>query len=51
MHYLGIQFEERRYKCGPPPDFDKSDWFSKKYTLDLDFPNVSYPFRQLSRLI
>nr|CDS31527.1 glutathione S transferase [Hymenolepis microstoma] len=42
MHYHGDTFEDRQYVCGPAPDFDRSDWTSKKFTLGLAFPNLPY---------
>ncbi|KAM7539417.1 hypothetical protein Aperf_G00000053092 [Anoplocephala perfoliata] len=42
LRYCGVEFEDKRYVCGPAPEFDRSDWFSKKYTLGLDFPNIPY---------
>jgi len=37
-----VPYEERRYICGPAPDFDKSDWLNEKFKLGLDFPNLPY---------
>merc|ERR1739848_726948 len=31
-----------RYKCGPAPGFDLSEWTSVKPNLGLDFPNLPY---------
>ncbi|KAM7538983.1 hypothetical protein Aperf_G00000053070 [Anoplocephala perfoliata] len=42
LRYCGVEFEEKLYVSGPAPEFDRSDWNSKKYTLGLDFPNVPY---------
>ncbi|KAM7538655.1 hypothetical protein Aperf_G00000052906 [Anoplocephala perfoliata] len=42
FRYCGVEFEEKLYMCGPAPEFDRIDWFSKKYTLGLDFPNLPY---------
>ena len=41
LEYTGTKYEEKFYKCGPAPDFDKSCWFDNKFSLSLDFPNVS----------
>ncbi|KAH6934277.1 hypothetical protein HPB50_022857 [Hyalomma asiaticum] len=38
--YKGVQFEDKRYKFGPAPDFDRSDWLKEKFTLGLKFPNL-----------
>lgn len=40
--YKGVQFEDKRYKFGPAPDFDRSDWLKEKFTLGLKFPNLPY---------
>uniref|UniRef100_A0A5K3G1H7 glutathione transferase n=1 Tax=Mesocestoides corti TaxID=53468 RepID=A0A5K3G1H7_MESCO len=42
LRYLGEDFEDKRYKCGPAPTFDLSEWLSVKYTLGFDFPNLPY---------
>ncbi|VDD76316.1 unnamed protein product [Mesocestoides corti] len=42
MRYVGEDFEDKRYKAGPAPTFDLSDWFSVKFSLGLDFPNLPY---------
>jgi len=38
----GAEWEDKLYTCGPPPDFDRSQWLNEKYTLGLDFPNLPY---------
>ncbi|KAM7539091.1 hypothetical protein Aperf_G00000056482 [Anoplocephala perfoliata] len=42
LHYLGVEFKEKLYTFGPAPDFDRSMWFSEKFKLGLDFPNLPY---------
>jgi len=42
LGYKEVEYEDKRYACGPPPDFDGSQWFDEKFTLDLDFPNLPY---------
>lgn len=42
LEYAGVEYEEKLYKCGPPPTFDRSDWMNEKFTLGLDFPNLPY---------
>ncbi|KAB7505579.1 Glutathione S-transferase Mu 3 [Armadillidium nasatum] len=42
LEYTGTKFEDKYYKCGPAPDFDKSCWFDNKFKLGLDFPNLPY---------
>lgn len=38
----GVDVEERRYRCGPPPNFDPGLWGKEKYSLGLEFPNLPY---------
>lgn len=40
--YKGVQFEDRQYKFGTAPDFDRSDWLKEKFNLGLPFPNLPY---------
>ncbi|KAM7538972.1 hypothetical protein Aperf_G00000053472 [Anoplocephala perfoliata] len=40
--YLGAEYEEKLYKTGPAPDFDRTMWLSEKFKLGLDFPNLPY---------
>ena len=42
LTYLGVEFEDRAYAEGGPPDFDGSSWTSVMNTLGLDFPNLPY---------
>lgn len=42
LHYAGVQYDEKLYKCGPPPDFDRSEWLKDKESLDIHFPNLPY---------
>jgi len=42
LQYGKFTYQERRYKCGPAPTFDRSDWTNEKFTLGLDFPNLPY---------
>ncbi|XP_022656938.1 glutathione S-transferase Mu 1-like [Varroa jacobsoni] len=42
LAYKEVDYEDKRYSCGPPPDFDLSQWFNEKFTLGLDFPNLPY---------
>ncbi|XP_050693154.1 glutathione S-transferase Mu 4-like isoform X2 [Eriocheir sinensis] len=44
LEYTGTEYEEKLYKCGEAPDYDKSCWFSVKETLGVDFPNLPYYF-------
>ena len=42
LEQAGVQYEEKLYKCGPPPSFDRSQWLNEKFNLGLDFPNLPY---------
>lgn len=42
LEYAGQSYEEKLYKGGPPPKFDRSHWLEDKFTLGLDFPNLPY---------
>lgn len=42
LHHVNVDYEEKLYKCGPPPDFDRSEWLNDKFNLGLDFPNLPY---------
>ncbi|XP_034508118.1 glutathione S-transferase Mu 4-like [Ambystoma mexicanum] len=42
LEYTGTEYEEKRYTCGPAPDYNKSGWLSEKENLGLDFPNLPY---------
>jgi glutathione S-transferase len=42
LAHAGQEVEEKRYNYGPPPTFDRSEWFNEKFTLGLDFPNLPY---------
>ena len=45
LEHTGTEYEEKIYDCGPAPNYDKSCWFDVKFSLGLDFPNVSARFR------
>lgn len=40
--YVGVDFENKEYKYGPPPDLDPKEWFDVKDSLGLAFPNLPY---------
>jgi len=42
LGYKEVEYEEKRYACGPPPEFSGSQWFDEKFTLGFDFPNLPY---------
>ncbi|KAH9364102.1 hypothetical protein HPB48_006783 [Haemaphysalis longicornis] len=42
LAHADVKVEDKRYSCGPPPDFDRSAWLKEKHTLGLEFPNLPY---------
>ncbi len=42
LAYTETEHEEKFYKLGPAPEFDKSDFQNVKDSLGLDFPNLPY---------
>ncbi|XP_013400620.1 glutathione S-transferase Mu 3 isoform X2 [Lingula anatina] len=42
LNYVGEEFEDRKYECGPAPDFNREAWTSVKHTLGLPYPNLPY---------
>lgn len=42
QEYLGLEFEDIRYECGPAPDYSRKAWEDVKPTMGLDFPNLPY---------
>lgn len=40
--YKDVKFEDKRYKFGPPPDYNREDWLKEKTTLGFTFPNLPY---------
>ncbi|ELT96264.1 hypothetical protein CAPTEDRAFT_21681 [Capitella teleta] len=42
LEYVGEDYEDKKYVCGPAPDFDRSCWMDVKHTLGFDFPNLPY---------
>ncbi|CAG7836571.1 unnamed protein product [Allacma fusca] len=42
LKHLSLDFEDRRYKHGLGPDFNREDWLKEKFSLGLDFPNIPY---------
>ncbi|CAG7709987.1 unnamed protein product [Allacma fusca] len=40
LHYLKIDFEDKRYP--PGPNFGDDLWLAEKFEMGLDFPNVPY---------
>lgn len=42
LHYCGVQFEDKMYAYGPAPEYSRDAWFSEKFTLGLELPNLPY---------
>ena len=42
LNYCEVKFNDKRYKVGPPPNYDKSEWNNVKNDLGLDIPNLPY---------
>ncbi|CAG7830666.1 unnamed protein product, partial [Allacma fusca] len=42
LKYLGVNYEDKRYYHGGPPDYSNDDWLQVKFSLGLDFPNIPY---------
>lgn len=42
LSYVGEDWENKMYACGPAPGFDVSSWTDVKYKLGLDLPNLPY---------
>ncbi|XP_067951417.1 glutathione S-transferase Mu 7-like [Watersipora subatra] len=42
LHYKEVDFEDKRYQQGAPPDFSREEWLKDKFNLGLDFPNLPY---------
>ncbi|XP_029826112.2 glutathione S-transferase Mu 4-like [Ixodes scapularis] len=40
--YKGVEFHDRRFEFGQPPDFRNKEWLKEKFTLGLTFPNLPY---------
>lgn len=42
LEQANADYEEKLYKCGGPPDFNRTEWLDDKFNLGLDFPNLPY---------
>lgn len=42
LTHANVDYEEKLYKCGGPPEFDRTMWLNDKFNLGLDFPNLPY---------
>lgn len=40
--FKGVEFEDKRYQFGPPPDYNREDWLKEKASLGFPFPNLPY---------
>lgn len=50
MEYLKVSYEETIYEVSDGPEFDRSAWLDKKFTLGLDFPNLPYLFHNNEKI-
>lgn len=42
LAHAGVDYEDKRYNIkGEAPNWDRSEWLTDKFSLGLDFPNVS----------
>ena len=42
LAYRQVDYNDKVYKIGGAPDFDRSEWLADKESLGLDFPNLPY---------
>ncbi|CAG7834957.1 unnamed protein product [Allacma fusca] len=42
LNYLGVEYEDRRYTFGAPPEYNLESWLADKKRLGFTFPNVPY---------
>lgn len=44
LEHAGVEYEEKVYVCGGPPDFPRDEWIKDKAEnpMGLDFPNLPY---------
>lgn len=42
LEYTETEYEDKRYTCGPAPDYSRECWYKEKFNLGLDFPNLPY---------
>jgi glutathione S-transferase len=40
--YCGVEFTDKMYRAGPPPEYDRSEWLDEKFNLGMPFPNLPY---------
>ncbi|VDO12380.1 unnamed protein product [Rodentolepis nana] len=42
LRYLKVEYQEKLYKPGPAPAYDREEWMAEKFNLGLSFPNLPY---------
>ncbi|KAM7538660.1 hypothetical protein Aperf_G00000052638 [Anoplocephala perfoliata] len=42
LHYLKVDYVDKSYNVGPPPELSREEWLAEKFKLGLDFPNLPY---------
>ncbi|CAH8506980.1 unnamed protein product [Dicrocoelium dendriticum] len=42
LEYIGEEFDDIQYECGPAPEYSRKDWEDVKPNMGLDFPNLPY---------
>lgn len=42
LYFCGVDFTDKMYRAGPPPEYDRSDWLNEKFNLGLPLPNLPY---------
>ena len=40
LAYAGVDYVEKTYVMGGPPEYSWESWLEDKFNLGLDFPNV-----------
>ncbi|NXH11993.1 GSTM2 transferase, partial [Bucco capensis] len=50
LEYTETPYQEKLYRPGPAPEFDRNDWLKEKEKLGLDFPNLPYLIDGSTRL-
>jgi len=42
LNHLGVEFEDKEYGMGSPPNLNRDQWEADKAKLNLEFPNLPY---------
>ncbi|XP_073855711.1 glutathione S-transferase Mu 5 isoform X2 [Macaca fascicularis] len=50
LEYTDSNYEEKKYRMGHAPDYDRSQWLNEKFKLGLDFPNEKLKPKYLEEL-